>query len=145
MVSVSSKWCVFDFLLWAIVFFFSSRRRHTRFSRDWSSDVCSSDLYALFYEATDLGPVLRKLSANAYTRRVDRDFRNTVVTRAMPVTVTVANQSLDEQRTRGLAGQAELELLAGQTSLLGVEFMLDELDSDKLGTTTRVTPMGTVV
>src|SRR5690606_40610497 len=26
------------------MFFFSSRRRHTRFSRDWSSDVCSSDL-----------------------------------------------------------------------------------------------------
>src|SRR5690606_39655595 len=25
-------------------FFYSSRRRHTRFSRDWSSDVCSSDL-----------------------------------------------------------------------------------------------------
>src|SRR5207302_5975920 len=25
-------------------FFFSSRGRHTRFSRDWSSDVCSSDL-----------------------------------------------------------------------------------------------------
>src|SRR5690606_13723076 len=27
-----------------VSFFFSSRRRHTRFSRDWSSDVCSSDL-----------------------------------------------------------------------------------------------------
>src|SRR2546422_5366076 len=27
-------------------FFFSSRRRHTRCSRDWSSDVCSSDLSA---------------------------------------------------------------------------------------------------
>src|SRR5690606_40646034 len=27
-----------------LCFFFSSRRRHTRFSRDWSSDVCSSDL-----------------------------------------------------------------------------------------------------
>src|SRR5690606_39593896 len=26
------------------ILFFSSRRRHTRFSRDWSSDVCSSDL-----------------------------------------------------------------------------------------------------
>src|SRR5690606_31095119 len=26
------------------LFFFSSRRRHTSFSRDWSSDVCSSDL-----------------------------------------------------------------------------------------------------
>src|SRR3989449_1726531 len=41
-------------LLWLVVapssseliafFFFSSRRRHTRCSRDWSSDVCSSDL-----------------------------------------------------------------------------------------------------
>src|SRR3712207_8431978 len=30
----------------SIVFFFSSRRRHTRYWRDWSSDVCSSDLYA---------------------------------------------------------------------------------------------------
>src|SRR5690606_40852625 len=30
----------------ASLFFFSSRRRHTRFSRDWSSDVCSSDLVA---------------------------------------------------------------------------------------------------
>src|SRR5216683_5822231 len=27
-----------------ILFFFSSRRRHTRSDRDWSSDVCSSDL-----------------------------------------------------------------------------------------------------
>src|SRR5690606_20267589 len=31
-------------LIMADMFFFSSRRRHTRFSRDWSSDVCSSDL-----------------------------------------------------------------------------------------------------
>src|SRR2546421_1276474 len=30
-------------------FFFSSRRRHTRSDRDWSSDVCSSDLFARFY------------------------------------------------------------------------------------------------
>src|SRR5690606_39508876 len=28
--------------------FFSSRRRHTRFSRDWSSDVCSSDLLFIY-------------------------------------------------------------------------------------------------
>src|SRR5699024_11699894 len=30
-----------------IDFFFSSRRRHTRSKRDWSSDVCSSDLGAM--------------------------------------------------------------------------------------------------
>src|SRR6266536_4959831 len=34
-------WFVFLFF-----FFFSSRRRHTRSTRDWSSDVCSSDLAA---------------------------------------------------------------------------------------------------
>src|SRR2546429_5720035 len=35
------------FSVYFIFFFFSSRRRHTRCSRDWSSDVCSSDLYFL--------------------------------------------------------------------------------------------------
>src|SRR5690606_40230025 len=34
-------------LCFVCFFFFSSRRRHTRFSRDWSSDVCSSDLFLL--------------------------------------------------------------------------------------------------
>src|SRR5207237_7261174 len=31
----------------SFIFFFSSRRRHTRFKCDWSSDVCSSDLIHL--------------------------------------------------------------------------------------------------
>src|SRR3712207_8770653 len=31
-------------ILYLYFFFFSSRRRHTRYWRDWSSDVCSSDL-----------------------------------------------------------------------------------------------------
>src|ERR1035437_2689627 len=31
-----------------VFFFFSSRRRHTRYWRDWSSDVCSSDLPLCF-------------------------------------------------------------------------------------------------
>src|SRR5207248_7719406 len=36
----------FDYLrVWCFFFFFSSRRRHTRSYGDWSSDVCSSDLY----------------------------------------------------------------------------------------------------
>src|SRR5256886_9694166 len=32
--------------MFVMCFFFSSRRRHTRFDCDWSSDVCSSDLHA---------------------------------------------------------------------------------------------------
>src|SRR5256886_5813613 len=42
-------WRRYDDELWTYhvsLFFFSSRRRHTRFDCDWSSDVCSSDLHA---------------------------------------------------------------------------------------------------
>src|SRR5439155_7973996 len=39
-------------------FFFSSRRRHTRWPRDWSSDVCSSDLLPL-WPKTEYVPPLR--------------------------------------------------------------------------------------
>src|SRR5690606_41085215 len=45
-------------VLYRFFFFFSSRRRHTRFSRDWSSDVCSSDLDAGFaMKAVEWKPV----------------------------------------------------------------------------------------
>src|SRR6266403_4329903 len=36
-------------------FFFSSRRRHTRSLRDWSSDVCSSDLFARGLQKNGIG------------------------------------------------------------------------------------------
>src|SRR5207253_6211188 len=39
-----------------LCFFFSSRRRHTRWPRDWSSDVCSSDLIAQDFDL----PVVRQ-------------------------------------------------------------------------------------
>src|SRR5690606_40301310 len=53
------------------LFFFSSRRRHTRFSRDWSSDVCSSDLdlkkrEASYYKA--------KTPYDALIRQFDKNF-----------------------------------------------------------------------
>src|SRR5690554_7205149 len=39
----------FIFLYFFFFFFFSSRRRHTRCGRDWSSDVCSSDLFTCYF------------------------------------------------------------------------------------------------
>src|SRR5256886_7498007 len=51
-------------LVGVFIFFFSSRRRHTRFDCDWSSDVCSSDLVpptwvgASFDTGSDVGWVL---------------------------------------------------------------------------------------
>src|SRR5207249_5246668 len=72
-------------------FFFSSRRRHTRSKRDWSSDVCSSDLADPIIEfvasphrllATEIGLVTnpRKVivhiatSADGYIARSDGDL-----------------------------------------------------------------------
>src|SRR5690606_40917661 len=52
-------------------FFFSSRRRHTRFSRDWSSDVCSSDLDDIIATLT------RTALAEGWSVRIvtgDKDF-----------------------------------------------------------------------
>src|SRR5439155_7430331 len=72
-------------------FFFSSRRRHTRWPRDWSSDVCSSDLLpestsafgpiGVVDSAADSGRPLKFRVNSAFQRelrrRVDEYFRST--------------------------------------------------------------------
>src|SRR5438445_5058276 len=85
-----------------IFFFFSSRRRHTRYWRDWSSDVCSSDLEFEVLDALtdtmdaapcangqepslrmqDLGSCVQ-LSQSALSRVVGRLEQDGLVTRAM--------------------------------------------------------------
>src|SRR5690554_7860317 len=53
------------------MFFFSSRRRHTRCGRDWSSDVCSSDLEATaIYSANGAAVALAELIAGSETNLV---------------------------------------------------------------------------
>src|SRR6266704_4771297 len=52
--------------MYTCIFFFSSRRRHTRSQRDWSSDVCSSDLLTLVLSA-EAAPSLD--GAEAWRRR----------------------------------------------------------------------------
>src|SRR5947209_11311496 len=46
--------CCIVFISILFFFFFSSRRRHTRYWRDWSSDVCSSDLVILIKNVFEL-------------------------------------------------------------------------------------------
>src|ERR671939_137130 len=56
-----------------LFFFFSSRRRHTRYWRDWSSDVCSSDLLIAFqiWNAIRFGTVMENVVVKNGTREPD--------------------------------------------------------------------------
>src|SRR5204862_6397265 len=58
--------------LGAPVFFFSSRRRHTRSLRDWSSDVCSSDL-RLWLPSVSTLAVTNPRTGETRLARVDTD------------------------------------------------------------------------
>src|SRR5690554_7258018 len=51
-------------------FFFSSRRRHTRCGRDWSSDVCSSDLNGYLAIAADVDPSFRGILVDYKNRGI---------------------------------------------------------------------------
>src|SRR3989442_6999121 len=53
-------------------FFFSSRRRHTRCGRDWSSDVCSSDLHGDPVAGRLLGQYRRVIPGEPTPARHDR-------------------------------------------------------------------------
>src|SRR2546422_3462911 len=65
--AASSMTCSKKFLT-KTSFFFSSRRRHTRCSRDWSSDVCSSDLVVTVGPAEDLKQPDQRLLASELAR-----------------------------------------------------------------------------
>src|SRR6266511_2615072 len=91
-------------------FFFSSRRRHTRFSRDWSSDVCSSDL-------------------TLSIRGVRRVAMHEPLTNLRPVIfVQYAAGTPRTEVWRGLHGAASLNAIAGKI-LIGVS---EDIDPDNL-------------
>src|SRR5216684_7863320 len=109
-------------------FFFSSRRRHTRCSHDWSSDVCSSDLLA------------------AHCVWVDADDRKLLAARDVGC---VHNPSSNMMLASGVAPVAELRA-AGIRLGLGTDGtagsnndlkMMEEMDlAAKLQKVTRMDP-----
>src|SRR5689334_25123606 len=86
-----------------MMFFFSSRRRHTRWNCDWSSDVCSSDLYGPLWDA-QLGlwtPKAVKAALN--TRQIDENqVFNLAATR--PDLLTGVNPATGQPAPYGSAG-----------------------------------------
>src|SRR6266480_4303410 len=84
--------------MYVIFFFFSSRRRHTRLTCDWSSDVCSSDLVG---EARDVHEPGLALDDQVVTRAV----------RLRPGLAEARDRAVDEPRVelrQGTVAQAEL-------------------------------------
>src|SRR3712207_595656 len=97
-----------------IFFFFSSRRRHTRYWRDWSSDVCSSDLDTVMreMETTQLKEAIEGLPERAryvLVRRYGLDDRE-------PATLAELGDELDisRERVRQLQREAERILKGGE-------------------------------
>src|SRR5690606_40406797 len=80
-------------------FFFSSRRRHTRFSRDWSSDVCSSDLIAAAVrEITGLNEEMEN-AANEQS-----DVSESINQNVIEISRSAEQTSGDAQETARIAG-----------------------------------------
>src|SRR5690606_40615075 len=99
-----------------------SRRRHTRFSRDWSSDVCSSDLAEA--EADDLwGGILASIKQHAARAQLVLNHRNPTVRRVS----ALGDAELAGTAVESLYGQALLmsrrPLRPADTALLNRSFM----------------------
>src|SRR5215813_9481300 len=78
-----------------VFFFFSSRRRHTRCGRDWSSDVCSSDLAT---EQAALQVRIRRVGAKPDGQKGGREViaRDRALSRAVHVHLDTGTRRVDE-------------------------------------------------
>src|SRR3982750_3845409 len=106
-------------------FFFSSRRRHTRSDRDWSSDVCSSDLGPIIigqacefdYSGAQACKALKEegfrvilVNSNPATTMTDPEMADR--TYIEPITVEAVTKIIEKERPDAL-----LPTLGGQTGL----------------------------
>src|SRR2546430_9856054 len=93
-------------VLSVLFFFFSSRRRHTRFDCDWSSDVCSSDLVE---QMRALAPLQRRAEQVVSGDGVPQRGEPERDSRALPVQVRADHRyERSEEHTSELQSQSNL-------------------------------------
>src|SRR5205809_5769096 len=103
-------------------FFFSSRRRHTRCSRDWSSDVCSSDLFFKGYRLKNpvQVPVDRILAAGE-VGLCEYIFRSLIPTRPRLIPWVLENRTLIELASYLLRARSRSKMgFYGSVNTLGL-------------------------
>src|SRR5690606_19254565 len=100
-----------------LMFFFSSRRRHTRFSRDWSSDVCSSDLIPSVSDPAAVEEICDLVSGDGEASQL-----------AVPLPVPIRSTGHDEviEACGSEQGLDFLRCIAGPEALQAVEAPCDE-------------------
>src|SRR2546430_5376800 len=87
-------------VLFELFFFFSSRRRHTRFDCDWSSDVCSSDLLVSGFFTSAWAPGATLLST-ARSQFATLDLRDVVLVVGGVYAGAATNSARSEERRVG--------------------------------------------
>src|SRR2546427_10101966 len=104
------KWKMNWSLQLAVLFFFSSRRRHTRFDCDWSSDVCSSDLRPGALFGHELAPELRDRRERVVVHLAPRENRNLLVEQrdqlAQDAALRLPAQAQEDEVVAGKGGGA---------------------------------------
>src|SRR5690606_10222806 len=113
-------------------FFFSGRRRHTRFSRDWSSDVCSSDLDAHLpassgncnVESSFASIAVERTEVHRYTPELVRAVSDREVNNISFITLHVL-KVLYHQRFRQFLGKPQFK--TGILSPLLIKQVFDQL------------------
>src|SRR5215813_6779553 len=110
-------------------FFFSSRRRHTRCGRDWSSDVCSSDLDFVWLHNCLARSLPSDLSARV--RAMTGGSEKPVQNRASPVTVLlVDDDEFTHELMRAFLRDSEFALLSAFNAAEAIKLILGDKPPD---------------
>src|SRR2546430_1343551 len=117
-----------------VSFFFSSRRRHTRFDCDWSSDVCSSDLAKVIFVTRNLAVgfdaivIGAGMAGSAAAWQLSRDGRRVLLLEQFEIGHARGSSHGESRIFRFAYPQAEYAKFAMQSKPLWLEL---ERDSGK--------------
>lgn len=91
----------------------------------------------LYYDGDDISDIVRKVHVDLYYQTIDRLFENQVSVRMTPTrTVDVISTSDDRITDYGVNAQVDLSLLEGHQTIVGAQYLSDNLVTGKTSTTT---------